>query len=132
MKTPSDSYNVNVQRSGKWWALTFPGLPSVFTQAKRLDQVEGMAREAIGFWFDLPNQTYLGEVNITVTPPQPAAELIGQLNEAIEVAGAASETIRVTRKGLATMLTEDEGLPLRDVGELIGVSFQRVSQILAE
>ena len=33
------AYRVQAVRSGSWWAITVPGLPGVFSQEKRLDQV---------------------------------------------------------------------------------------------
>ncbi|MGH3481220.1 MAG: type II toxin-antitoxin system HicB family antitoxin [Nocardioidaceae bacterium] len=37
----------NVTRSGDWWAIEVPEVPGVFTQAKRLDQVEEMVQDAV-------------------------------------------------------------------------------------
>ena len=33
-------------RSGGWWAVEVPEIPGLFTQARRLDQVEDMVRDA--------------------------------------------------------------------------------------
>lgn len=46
------TYTVNTERTDAWWAVTVSGLPGVFSQASRLDQVEGMAREAIALYLD--------------------------------------------------------------------------------
>jgi predicted RNase H-like HicB family nuclease len=46
------TYEVNAERTDAWWAITVSGLPEVFSQARRLDQVEGMAREAIALYLD--------------------------------------------------------------------------------
>lgn len=35
-----------VTRSDGWWAVSVPDVPGLFTQARRLDQVEGLVREA--------------------------------------------------------------------------------------
>ena len=37
------SYRVEAVRSGDWWSITVPELSGVFSQAKRLDQVERSA-----------------------------------------------------------------------------------------
>ncbi|WP_405105727.1 hypothetical protein OG559_19495 [Micromonospora sp. NBC_01405] len=34
-------------RSGNWWSISVPGLRGVHSQARRLDQVEDMAREYV-------------------------------------------------------------------------------------
>ena len=46
-------YRVRAVRSGNWWSITVPELPGVFAQARRLDQVETMAREAIAMMLDI-------------------------------------------------------------------------------
>jgi len=46
-------YRVRAVRSGNWWSITVPELPGVFSQARRLDQVEAMAREAIAMMLDV-------------------------------------------------------------------------------
>ena len=50
--TDTETYRVEVVRSGNWWAITVPDLPGTFSQAKRLDQVEANAREAIALMVD--------------------------------------------------------------------------------
>ena len=34
------------ERSDGWWAVDVPELPGLFTQARRLDQIDGMVRDA--------------------------------------------------------------------------------------
>ena len=46
-------FRVRAVRSGSWWAITVPELPGVFSQAKRLDQVETMAREAVSMMLEV-------------------------------------------------------------------------------
>ncbi|MBI4728636.1 MAG: type II toxin-antitoxin system HicB family antitoxin, partial [Acidobacteria bacterium] len=41
------TYRVVAQRSGSWWAIEVPDLPGAFTQARRLEQIERMGRDAI-------------------------------------------------------------------------------------
>ncbi|MDG4771697.1 type II toxin-antitoxin system HicB family antitoxin [Solwaraspora sp. WMMD792] len=41
------TYSVVCRRVGNWWAISVPELKGVHTQARRLDQVAAMAREAI-------------------------------------------------------------------------------------
>jgi predicted RNase H-like HicB family nuclease len=41
------TYLVTARRVGEWWALEVPGLPGVFSQAKRLECADEAAREAI-------------------------------------------------------------------------------------
>ena len=122
-------YRVRAVRSGSWWAITVPELPGVFSQARRLDQVEAMAREAIAMMLDVDTDQ-IGRIEVKVVPPPRAAALIGTMNDALETAREASETAASARREAAKALRAD-GLPMRDVGLLLGLSHQRVSQILA-
>lgn len=122
-------YQVEVVRSGTWWSITVPALNGVFSQAKRLDQVEAMAREAIALMLDV-EETDVGKIEVEVTPPAKVADLLEALKVSVATADAATEAATRARRQAATLLRE-EGLPMRDVGKLIGVSHQRVSQILA-
>ena len=128
-KTRAKSYQVDVIRSGNWWSITVPALTGVFSQAKRLDQVEAMAREAIAMMLDIDEAT-VGDIKVVVTPPANVVDLLERLKASVATATEATEAAAEARHQAAELL-RDQGLPLRDVGELIGVSHQRVSQILA-
>ena len=123
-------FRVRAIRSGNWWAITVPELPGVFSQSRRLDQVEPMAREAIALMMDV-DTSQIGSIVVDIVPPAPAAALIGKMNEALDAARQATESATSARRDAARALRAD-GLPMRDVGWLLGLSHQRVSQILAD
>ena len=127
--TGSRDYRVEAVRSGNWWAITVPGLDGVFSQARRLDQVEARAREAIAMMLDV-DEADVGELAVNVTPPDTVADLLRELDVSEAAAASANEQAATLRRQVAQELL-DEGFPMRDVGRLIGVSHQRVSQILA-
>ena len=52
------TYTVNAERTGTWWAITVSELPGVFSQARRLEQVETMARDAIAMYLESPKDTF--------------------------------------------------------------------------
>jgi len=126
---PTKAHRVEVVRSGGWWAITVPALDGVFSQAKRLDQVEDRAREAISLMLDV-DEDDVGDLDVVVTPPARVADLLGALEASVTAADEATRTAVAARREIAELLRA-EGLPLRDVGVLIGVSHQRVSQLLA-
>lgn len=120
------AYRVTARRSGDWWALAVPDLPGVFTQAKRLDKAESVAREAIALMLD----TDPAEVDVCVEP-ELADDARQALSEARQARKAAQEAVEVERSAMeraAAVLTRD--LSQRDAGRLLHVSFQRVSQLL--
>lgn len=101
----------------------------MFSQAKRLDQVETTAREAIAMMLDI-DESSVGLIEVAVTPPAAVVDLMAELKNSVAIASEANHAAATTRRRVAQLL-RDEGLPMRDVGELLGVSHQRVSQILA-
>jgi predicted RNase H-like HicB family nuclease len=113
------------QRSGDWWAVEVPEVPGLFTQARRLDQVEAMVKDAAQL-------LGVGEVEVEID-----AHLTGTIDREIrdvkETAAAANraqqEASRKSRAA-ATALRQS-GLTVRDIAVVLGVSPQRVSQVLS-
>ena len=124
----ADSYRVEVVRSGGWWAITVTDLDGVFSQTKRLDQVEDAAREAISLMLMIDVDD-VGVLDVVVTPPPAVTSVLEALETSVATADEAARAAFDLRREAVEMLRA-EGLPLRDVGALIGVSHQRVSQIL--
>lgn len=60
-------YTAKCVRSGDWWAITVPEIKGVFSQARRLDQVEAMTREAIALMLDVDPHSF----DIEVQPELP-------------------------------------------------------------
>ena len=122
-------YRVEVVRSGNWWAISVPALRGVFSQARRLDRVEATAREAISMMLDI-DESDVGPIAVDVTPPAGTAELLDEARRSAATASdAAAAAVRARRE--AARLLRRAGLPTRDIGQLLGVSHQRVSQILS-
>ncbi|MEZ5170643.1 MAG: type II toxin-antitoxin system HicB family antitoxin [Acidimicrobiia bacterium] len=128
-KSAASNYRVDVVRSGNWWTIEIPDLPGAFSQARRLDQVEDMAREVIALMTDV-DESDIDSLDVHVEPPADVGELLSALEDSVAAARDARATEAEIRRTVALKLRE-AGLPTRDVGSLIGVSHQRVSQILA-
>jgi DNA-directed RNA polymerase specialized sigma24 family protein len=108
-------------RSGGWWAIRVPEIDGLFTQARRLDQVPAMVIDAaalLGVAVD--DVTVVADLDIPV---------VSEAIEARRVAdAAAAEASSAMRQAVARLRAE--GLTVRDVGALLGVSSQRVSQLV--
>lgn len=110
-----------VTRSDGWWAVSVPDVPGLFTQARRLDQVESLVREA---------SELLGSpverVNIV---PELDSDLDAMLRELESARADAAEQQRrsseLTRRAVRTL--RERGFTVRDVASLVGLSQQRVS-----
>ena len=118
-----------VTRSGDWWAIEVPQVPGVFTQAKRLDQVEEMVQDAVALMTDVRPS----DVDVDVVPVLPH-DLEDDLREARELATQAAilqEKASAATRRVVVELREGERLSVRDVGKLLELSPQRVSQLAA-
>ena len=130
MDPTRQGYRVDTVRSGDWWAISVPDLRGVFSQAKRLNRVEATAREAIAMMLDI-DESEVGPIDVRVQPPQEVVGLLDELHHSVSVAEEASATAARARREAAKQL-RDAGFPMRDIGQLLGVSHQRVSQILSQ
>ena len=123
-------YRVKAVRSGEWWAITVPALRGVFSQAKRLSRVEATVREAIAMMLDI-DEAEVGQIEVEVQPPEAVADLLDELRRSTSIADEAAAAAARARREAVRLLSE-AGLPMRDIGEILGVSHQRISQILAQ
>jgi predicted RNase H-like HicB family nuclease len=128
MANVKPTYRVTAARSGRWWAIEVPELRGVHSQARRLDQVEFIARAAIALMLDLPEDAF----DLTIEPDLTS---LGALQAAIEEALQAREAAELAQDRASTAMRHavgeirSSGYTSRDAGMLLGVSNQRISQI---
>ncbi|HKE50951.1 MAG TPA: HicB family toxin-antitoxin system [Actinomycetes bacterium] len=122
----SDTYAVNAEREGRWWVITVPALNKA-TQAPRFSDVEGRAKELIATWLDCEvDQVHVDvmlELPETVREHQQAAEEARR--EEAEARARAARESRAAVRELA-----DAGMTVRDIGAVLGISYQRAQQLL--
>ncbi len=123
-----ETYTAVATRSGGWWAIVVPDVAGVQSQARRLGQVEAMAREAIGLVLDIPEDSFDVRVEAGLDPQvrQVVDLAVSTRHEADEAARRASSAMDDAVRALV-----GDGLTLRDTGELLHVSYQRIQQIVA-
>ena len=119
---------VQAQRQGAWWALSIAvDDREIWTQCKRLDQAEDVAREAMTLagvrtrGVDLDVQVELDPETNSLIEATLAASLA-----ALQAQAQASERSRSTVRAL-----RERGFTVRDCARLLGLSSARVSQLLA-
>jgi predicted RNase H-like HicB family nuclease len=124
-------YLVRAFRSGRWWAIDVPELPGVYSQARRLEQVESMAREVIALTLNVSEDSF----DITV---EPDLDSLGGVREAIEAALRERECASAAHDAASSAMRHAvselraSGYTSRDAGLLLGISNQRISQIERE
>ena len=124
------TFTVTARRAGKWWALEVPEVPGVFSQVRRLDQAEGMARDALATMLDVAPDSFGIEVEPALDDA--AREVLEALARAKEQLGRVQRDATLAAQRAAVVLTRDDGLSMRDAGEVMKLSHQRIAQILEE
>jgi predicted RNA binding protein YcfA (HicA-like mRNA interferase family) len=128
-RRPNMAYEVHVTgREGRWWAVEIPELNGV-TQAARLADVEAEARDYIAVTLDVAPSTVDVRVIMDDTPH---ARRVQERSERIRAARAQADAIEAeAARETADLVHElaQDGVPTRDIATLVGVSFQRVSQL---
>ena len=120
-------YTVRAQRDGKWWAISVKGLPGALSQVRRLDQAEAMAREVIALVLDVPEDSF--EVVVTPELSEEHQEALVEFDRAKEQYAESMAALAERQKKVTLLLVKDAGLTVRDAATVLGVSFQRVSQL---
>ena len=121
-------YLVHVERDGDWWGIEVPEVDGAFSQARRLDQVEAMAREVVALLLDVSQDSF--DLELDVNLPEDWAHSAAQVAELRASAEQAEQALSHGLRNVAARLV-GAGLPVRDVGRILGVSAQRVSQLTA-
>lgn len=120
------THTFTVERDGQWWFVKADDLPRVFTQARRLDQVEEMARDVTALILGVEPDSF----DVHWVPKLP-----DDIRELVERARAKRVTLEVLQgqsaavNAAAVQRLVDEGYSLRDIGSMMGISFQRAGQL---
>ena len=124
------TYTATAVREGRWWNVEVPEV-SGHTQARRLADIKTMARELIAVTLDVP----LSAVAVTVTISKVGAvENVSERAAAIKLARRQAAELEQWQLAQAAQLAHeltDAAVPLRDIGTILDVSFQRVHQLTA-
>lgn len=121
------SFTARATRSGRWWAITIDEDPRAQTQARRLDQVEAAARCVLvdALVLGVEEQAkFTVVIDADELEPLRKAALSARVNASV-AADKASEAAVMFAVNAA-----EAGMPLRDIGALLGVSHQRAHQLL--
>jgi hypothetical protein len=117
-------YKATVERDGRFWMVTVAGVGA--TQARRLGELEAMTVDLIEVMTDDAGP----EVEYDYRLPEGVnAHVQAALRLRHQAAHAQSEAAAEIRAAAVDL--HDQGIPLRDVGRLLGVSYQRAHQLVS-
>jgi len=124
--TKRKTYTAEVARDGSWWYVHVPEIGHS-TQAKRLEKVEHMVRDLIALAEDVPKDSFGVEVHVRLP------EVQALLDAALKARARLQSTQRQAHEATlaAAVALRGTGLPLRDVGDLLGLTHQRIAQLMA-
>lgn len=119
-------YTAIATRSDGWWAVEVPAVDGLLTQTRRLDQIPDMVRDALAFFPEIEDEPAAAEIVVKVDGAEQslAAHARGLNDQAKAAQKAASAAMTAAAADLA-----GRGLPYRDIGHLLGVSFQRAQKL---
>jgi len=124
----SEVYRVVIERdeTGAWIA-NVVGIRGCHTYGRTLDQVRRRMREALGLWVKDAESAELEE---EIRLPGDARQAIQRSSAARLRAEQGREHAQRTTTAAAELLVERLGVGVRDAGELLGLSYQRVQQLV--
>lgn len=122
------TYTARLQREkdGRW-SVELEEEPRIHTWGKTVDQALARMREAAALWF----QTDEDEIALVPHPvlPKATSRTVEQARQAREQARSADRlAVEHTRKAAAALT--DRGISMRDAAVILGISHQRVHQLL--
>lgn len=118
---------VRAVREGRLWVLHLAD--GGVTQVRRLNQIDGAVADYVSLMRDVP----AGEVRVEVTEVDPGSDLVQAVNTAKaaqQAAVKATETAAALIRDAASTM-KSRGLTGVEVATVLGVSPQRVSQLMA-
>jgi predicted RNase H-like HicB family nuclease len=114
---------------GGWWLARIPSVHGCHTQGRTLDQARRRLREALGLWIDDPQRVVFDE---EIRLPRGYKAVITRSRRARERAEQERAQAQQETTNAARTLVGELGIGMRDAGELLGLSHQRVQQLVSD
>lgn len=125
MMSTRRTYEAMARKDGRWWLVRVPELDTV-GQARRVTDLEDVAREVIGLWLGVDARTI--DVKLSIEIPEGAREAWEASRERAALAREEEREAAVLARRAVQALRAD-GLTLKDAGIVLGLSPQRVHQL---
>lgn len=102
----------------------------VHTFARSLTELETLARDALALWLQGdPDEV---EVELEVDLPGRLTDELADLRRQRDALAERQTSVLERQRSLAVRLVEDEGMTYRDAARFLGISHQRVAQLLRQ
>jgi predicted RNase H-like HicB family nuclease len=121
-----------LDESGNWIAQVTE-IPQVHTFGRTLGKAREYLVDALALWLNVPIDSIRDSIDFQpVTLPAEVRNVVYEANAARAIADAANGAVSGFMSSAAVALTENARLSLRDAAELLGVSHQRVQQLVVQ
>lgn len=137
-QTRTHPYQAVAYRDGRWWTFEIPELTTesprgtehrvvAMGQARTVSELAGAARDVAALWLDVDKDS----VNVTVTVHMPEdAQELWEASAAREEEGRAAVKEAAQLKRAAVQALTAKGITQRDAALLLGISTQRINQLV--
>jgi predicted RNase H-like HicB family nuclease len=128
MAKTMSTYTVRYEKDETgWWVATVKEVRGCHTQGRTVDQARRRIREALELFVDHADEAELID---DVALPANARTLLRRVQSTRKRAEEEAIKLQNSTAEAAEVLTKDVGMSVRDAGELLGLSHQRVHQLL--
>ncbi|MEQ3554623.1 hypothetical protein WIS52_29505 [Pseudonocardia nematodicida] len=118
-------YHAHATRDGRYWMVHAPEVDR-YTQARTVDEIEPMARDLISIMTGSDAGSI--ELEVSVELPSSVQAKLDGVERSREVERAARSDAAAQLRSAALELKET-GMSVRELGRVLGVSYQRAAQL---
>jgi DNA-directed RNA polymerase specialized sigma24 family protein len=110
------------------WLAAWAEDDRVHTFARSLAELEDLARDALALW--LHTDAGAVEIELDVDLPESVSHELARLRRQRDELEAQQASVLDRQRSLAVRLVGDQGLTYRDAARVLGISHQRVAQLV--
>jgi len=123
-----NTYTVRYERDERgWWLAEVVSVPGCHTQGRSIVQARERIREALGLFVDNADKAKLID---DIQLPEGLHHVVALFIEEKAKAAAQQAALQAAGREMVVMLGSKAKLSMRDVGELVGLSHQRIQQLV--
>jgi predicted RNase H-like HicB family nuclease len=128
MAKPMNTYTVRYEKDETgWWVATVKEVRGCHTQGRTIDQARRRIKEALELFVDDAAEAELID---DVALPATARTLLKRVQSSRKRAEEEATRLQDSTVEAVEVLTKDVGVSMRDAAELLGLSHQRIHQLL--